>query len=200
MLIYKDLRRIRSTGWEGVGGEVCVSSCGYLQWLYQQLVKTADRYHAPFFIQIFLTWIYISVVEWNFTWILTCAIFTMICAWSLSKPWKKLFCQWKVKFWRKKFSSTLLYEMIPLCIRTCLTICRDWRKCGFCRIQLLINFSKLKCWMRNWNHFSTIMRENMCIQIQCVTSWCSGRLIGSPRHRSRVQDPISTINIHEGRY
>ncbi len=32
----------------------------------------------------------------------------------------------------------------------------------------------------------------------CVTSWCSGRLIGSPRQRSRVQDPISTINIHEG--
>jgi hypothetical protein len=31
-----------------------------------------------------------------------------------------------------------------------------------------------------------------------VTSWCSGRLIGSPRQRSRVQDPISTINIHEG--
>jgi hypothetical protein len=30
------------------------------------------------------------------------------------------------------------------------------------------------------------------------TSWCSGRLIGSPRQRSRVQDPISTINIHEG--
>ncbi len=27
---------------------------------------------------------------------------------------------------------------------------------------------------------------------------CSGRLIGSPRQRSRVQDPISTINIHEG--
>jgi hypothetical protein len=26
----------------------------------------------------------------------------------------------------------------------------------------------------------------------------SGRLIGSPRQRSRVQDPISTINIHEG--
>jgi hypothetical protein len=31
-----------------------------------------------------------------------------------------------------------------------------------------------------------------------VTSWCSGRLIGSPRQRSRVQDPISIINIHEG--
>ncbi len=31
-----------------------------------------------------------------------------------------------------------------------------------------------------------------------VTSWCSGRLIGSPRQRSRVQDPFSTINIHEG--
>jgi hypothetical protein len=28
-----------------------------------------------------------------------------------------------------------------------------------------------------------------------VTSWCSGRLIGSSRQRSRVQDPISTINI-----
>jgi hypothetical protein len=26
----------------------------------------------------------------------------------------------------------------------------------------------------------------------------SPRLIGSPRQRSRVQDPISTINIHEG--
>jgi hypothetical protein len=32
----------------------------------------------------------------------------------------------------------------------------------------------------------------------CVTSWCSGILIGSPRQRFRVQDPISTINIHEG--
>ncbi len=32
----------------------------------------------------------------------------------------------------------------------------------------------------------------------CGTSWCSGRLVGSPRQRSRVQDPISTINIHEG--
>ncbi len=31
-----------------------------------------------------------------------------------------------------------------------------------------------------------------------VTSWCSGRLIGSPRQRSRVQDPISTTNIHKG--
>ncbi len=30
------------------------------------------------------------------------------------------------------------------------------------------------------------------------TSWCKGRIIGSPRQRSRVQDPISTINIHEG--
>jgi hypothetical protein len=116
MLIYEDLGRIRSTGGEGVGGEVCVSSCGYLQWLYQQLVKTADRYHAPFFILISLTWIYISVVECNFTWILICAIFTKICAWSLSEPWKTLFCKWKVKFWRKKISSALLYEMFPLCL------------------------------------------------------------------------------------
>jgi hypothetical protein len=36
-----------------------------------------------------------------------------------------------------------------------------------------------------------------CIVIS-VTSWCSGRLIGSPRQGSRVQDPISTNNIHEG--
>jgi hypothetical protein len=62
----------------------------------------------------FLTWIYISVVKCIFSWILTCAIFTKICAWSLSERWKTLFCPWKVKFWRKKFSSTLLYEMFPL--------------------------------------------------------------------------------------
>ncbi len=36
------------------------------------------------------------------------------------------------------------------------------------------------------------------IQLHFVTSWCSGRLIGSPRQRSRDQDPISNINIHEG--
>jgi hypothetical protein len=36
------------------------------------------------------------------------------------------------------------------------------------------------------------------INYLCYTSWCSGRLIGSPRQRSRVQDPISTIIIHEG--
>jgi hypothetical protein len=34
--------------------------------------------------------------------------------------------------------------------------------------------------------------------INSVTSWCIGRLIGSPRQKSRVQDPLSTINIHEG--
>jgi hypothetical protein len=36
------------------------------------------------------------------------------------------------------------------------------------------------------------------IPFSSVTSWCSGRLIVSPRQRSRVRDPISTINIHEG--
>jgi hypothetical protein len=49
--------------------------------------------------QIAITWIYISVVKC----ILTCAIFTKICAWSLSEPWKTLFCQWKVKFWQTNF-------------------------------------------------------------------------------------------------
>jgi hypothetical protein len=34
--------------------------------------------------------------------------------------------------------------------------------------------------------------------LKCCTSWRSERLIGSPRQRSRAQDPISTINIHEG--
>jgi hypothetical protein len=55
--------------------------------------------------------------------------------------------------------------------------------------------------------FKKVKTQQMVIFIQytynihtyiSVTSWCSGRLIGSPRHRSRVQDPISTINIHEG--
>ncbi len=65
-----------------------------------------------------------------FTWILTCAIFTKICAWSLSEPWKTLFCQWKIKFWRYKISSTLLYEMFPLC-QVALGRPRDLLPCGF---------------------------------------------------------------------
>jgi hypothetical protein len=44
------------------------------------------------------------------------------------------------------------------------------------------------------NVLEKLLKKLLC----CVTSWCSGRLIGSPRQRSRVQDPISTINIHKG--
>jgi hypothetical protein len=33
--------------------------------------------------------------------------------------------------------------------------------------------------------------------IKIEVEWSSWRLIGSPRQRSRVQDPFSTINIHE---
>ncbi len=103
MLIYKDLRRIRSTEGEGVGREVCVLS------------EDRRLLSRTFFIQFCLTWIYISVMKCIFTWILTCAIFTKICPWSLSELWKTLFCSWKVKFELKKISSTLLYEMFPLC-------------------------------------------------------------------------------------
>jgi hypothetical protein len=44
---------------------------------------------------------------------------------------------------------------------------------------------------------SDLSEENLQLKNICGTSWCSGRLIGSPRQRSRVQDRFSTINIHE---
>jgi hypothetical protein len=52
-------------------------------------------------------------------------------------------------------------------------------------------------------HTISIAMRNLCTKsnvsiYQYGTSWCSARLFGSPRQRSRVQDRLSTINIHEG--